>query len=427
MKKNTMTIAAFLAQGKAKDAVLNNLRKKVVSNTLTDEAKAEAEALIAEKEAEIQSIKDLVAQLEAEEDDKSVELKAKLAELAAKVVEVENSLKTPKGFVQVQNFVESKEGMKAFLKTVQNSVTGSDFKENWKGVLVKNGLSNVDFFLPPAVLAEINDNWEKTADNFLSLLDVTGLVSLRVATETGGVRAEGHAKGTAKTEQVLTFAPKEIRAQIVFKYIAIDRETVEFEDNTGALVQYIARELSLRILHEIMRAVLIGDGRAPASVGKISRIEAVTDAATIYRSLNTYPVGAANFTLERVANAIDTIHADGDIIVFMSKRSARALRRYIAATGGTARYISLEELAAELGVAKVITTKVLTDFDSTTVGANVVVAFVGKAYKVVGDLTMKGFENFVLGFNQNEYLTEVYIGGGLAVPESGAVVRIAAT
>ena len=427
MKKNIKTVAAFLAQEKAKDAVLNNLRKKVVSNTLTDEAKAEAEALIAEKEAEIQAIKDLVTQLEAEEDDKSAELKAKLAELAAKVVEVENSLKTPKGFVQVQNFVESKEGMKAFLKTVQNSVTGSDFKENWKGVLVKNGLSNVDFFLPPAVLAEINDNWEKTADNFLSLLDVTGLVSLRVATETGGVRAEGHAKGTAKTEQVLTFAPKEIRAQIVFKYITIDRETVEFEDNTGALVQYIARELSLRILHEIMRAVLIGDGRAPASVGKISRIEAITDASTIYRSLTTYPVGAANFTLERVANAIDTIHADGDIVVFMSKRSARALRRYIAATGGTARYISLEELAAELGVAKVITTKVLTDFDSTTVGANVVVAFVGKAYKIVGDLTMKGFENFVLGFNQNEYLTEVYIGGGLAVPESGAVVRISAT
>jgi len=427
MKKNIKTVAAFLTQEKAKNAVLNNLRKKVVSNTLTDEAKAEAEALIAEKEAEIQAIKDLVTRLEAEEDDKSAELMAKLAELAAKVVEVENSLKTPKGFVQVQNFVESKEGMKAFLKTVQNSVTGSDFKENWKGVLVKNGLSNVDFFLPTAVLAEINDNWEKTADNFLSLLDVTGLVSLRVATETGAQRAEGHAKGTAKTEQVLNFAPKEIRAQIVFKYITIDRETVEFEDNTGALVQYIARELSLRILHEIMRAVLIGDGRAPASVGKISRIEAITDASTIYRSLTTYPVGAANFTLERVANAIDTIHADGDIVVFMSKRSARALRRYIAATGGTVRYISLEELAAELGVAKVITTKVLTDFDSTTVGANVVVAFVGKAYKIVGDLTMKGFENFVLGFNQNEYLTEVYVGGGLAVPESGAVVRISAT
>ena len=138
MKKNIKTVAAFLAQEKAKDAVLNNLRKKVVSNTLTDEAKAEAEALIAEKEAEIQAIKDLVTQLEAEEDGKSAELKAKLAELAAKVVEVENSLKTPKGFVQVQNFVESKEGMKAFLKTVQNSVTGSDFKENWKGVLVKN-------------------------------------------------------------------------------------------------------------------------------------------------------------------------------------------------------------------------------------------------------------------------------------------------
>ena len=54
----------------------------------------------------------------------------------------------------------------------------------------------------------------------------------------------------------------------------------------------------------------------------------------------------------------------------------------------------------------------------------IIVAFVGKAYKVVGDVTMKGFENFVLAYNKNEYLTETYIGGGLGVYGSGAVLKM---
>ena len=60
MEKNTKKVKAFVAQRDAKTAVLNSLRKKVTENTLSDEAKADAEMLIAEKEAEIQAIKDLI-------------------------------------------------------------------------------------------------------------------------------------------------------------------------------------------------------------------------------------------------------------------------------------------------------------------------------------------------------------------------------
>ena len=144
MAKQSKTVAAFLAQNTAKEKVLNSLRKKLASNSLTEEAKADAEALIAEKEAEVQAIKDLVAELEAGEEDKSEELKAKIAELTAKVAEVENSLKAPRGLLRVQNFIESKNGAKSFLSVVKNSMNGEEFKTNWKAELTKNGITPND-------------------------------------------------------------------------------------------------------------------------------------------------------------------------------------------------------------------------------------------------------------------------------------------
>lgn len=426
MKKNEKKVESYKAQRKAKEKVLNSLKAKVASNTLSEEALADAEALIAEKEAEVQAIKDLIEELNASEDDKSAELLAKITEMTAKIEEIENSLKAPKGFVMAQNFIQSNKGMQAFAEVVKNSATGTDFRKNWEAELVKNGITPNDVMLPPAILAEINDAWETTADNFLSYLDVTGLLAIKVLSDTADInanpsRAHGHKKGTEKIEQILNFTPKEIRAQIVYKYITIDRETVAFEDTAGALMRYISRELTQRILNEIMRAVLIGDGRSTGAADKISKIEAIAAAGSTYTT--TITAAGAIPTIEEIASAVDAIEADGDIILCMSKQTARALTAYVAAAGGTTQYRSLEELAMELGVAKIITTRIL---KTTSAGDPAVVAFVGKAYKIVGDLTMQGFENFILSYNKHEYLTEVYVGGGLGVPLSAAIVNAGA-
>ena len=422
MEKNTKKVKAFVAQRDAKTAVLNSLRKKVTENTLSDEAKADAEMLIAEKEAEIQAIKDLITELEASEEDKSAELLAKIAELTAKVEQVENSLTQPKGFLKVKNFADSKDGINAFLRTVQNSASGAEFKENWGKVLTSNGLTDADYFLPAIISDEIKDTWETVSENFLSLLDVTGLLTLKVHFETKNDRAQGHKKGKVKAEQELTFVPKEIRAQTIYKYITIDRETIEYENSSGSLVRYIAKELILRTMDEIMGAVLIGDGRLVTDDGKITKIESIVAASDFYSTKSTFSADA-NFNIETVATAIDSIQADGDIVLFMSKKTARFLRRHTYATGGSVRYFSMTELAEELGVSQIITTRKIADYNSTVEASTpVVVAFVGKAYKIVGDLTMTGFEDFVLAYNKKEYLTETYVGGALAEYKSGAVI-----
>ena len=168
--------------------------------------------------------------------------------------------------------------------------------------------------------------------------------------------------------------------------------------------------------------LLIGDGRADAADGKISKIESIGAASDFYSTKSTFSADA-NFNIETVATAVDSIVADGDIVLFMSKKTARFLRRHIYATGGSVRFSSMAELAEELGVSQIITTRKMADYNSTvTASTPVVVAFVGKAYKIVGDLTMTGFENFVLAYNKNEYLTETYVGGALTEYKSGAVI-----
>lgn len=425
MKKNTKSVAALKRQVAAKNQVIENLKKKKLSNTLSDEVVAEAEALIEEKEAEVDFVEAEIERLENSEENRDGEMKAIIDELKEEVTIIRDSLKGPKSIVKMKNFIESKDALKAFREVVQNSTNSKDFKRNWNEVLVKNGITPADVMLPPLIIAEINDAWENTAEGFLSLLDVTGLNGLKVLSENSDgslttpdlSRAHGHKKGDEKVEQELAFTPKEIRAQYIYKYITIDRETVDYEDENGILMRYVARELMSRVIHEIMRAVLIGDGRTAGTQGKIDKFEAITAAGVNYTA--TVVAAGADPTIDEVVQAINQIEADGAIVVFMSKQTAASLRRYVYASGGSPSYISMDDLASVLGVSEVRTTRLL---DSTAAGAPRVIAFVGKAYKVVGDLTMRNYDNFILSYNKMEYLTEVYAGGALGVLHSAAVV-----
>jgi len=537
MKKNEKKLKNFTASLSAKENVLRRLRMR--SNTLSDEARAEAEAVIEEKEAEIESLRAQIEELDAAEENMDEQLRALVAELQGKVEEVEASLRAPRNTLRVHNFLKSEKAGNLFLDTVRRTQDAKEFAHNWRTALIKNGL--FDFAvgedgnpspeaftgtLPEAVLEEINDAWENAADGFLQLLDVTGLLALKTLTDVNDAdssRAHAHQKGSKKDEQALIFKPKEIRAEIIYKFIRIDRETVEYENAGGALLRYITRELATRIVHEIMRCVLTGDGRYLSNnpepenyhllpkEGHVTKLEPITEAAPLYvtETLSKVPVVIARETAENpkhdnkdaaesvgwtegcltrpedciraalthmptideVAAMVSTIEAEGDIHLFCSKALANHLRRFVYGGGGTPVYNALDDLAQMLGVAGIHTTRILPQvataegvcfnafFDCFSSGNTAkeylqekygidcknleetkeslynslngiinaheykmvqAIAFVPSAYKVVGDVTVRGFENFNLAYNKNEYLNEVYIGGALTVPFSGA-------
>lgn len=482
MKRIKKQVDSLTKEKRAKEATLHRLSAR--ANYLSDEALQEAQDVIAEKEAEIAAINEQIEALQETDEDEDENLRAALQELQDKVKEVEESLNGRTVQIRIGNFLKTKKSVREFMKTVRNSRDRAEFVQNWKACLVKNGvyqlpypkteeeeggLEDFNLLIPQPVLDEITDMWGTEADNFLQLLDITGLKAYKTLVEVGkgsDSRAKGHRRGEPKTEQKLVFIQKEIRAQIIYKFIRLDREMMEYEDEGGALMQYITRELSYRILHEIMRAVLVGDGRNGDSEteesthpdNSITKIEAVVDAGkpwvTEYKSSVLLGVagsseseseesGTVSFegiaeclqlanltppTIDEVVNALSTIEAEGEVTLFLSKMAANSLRRFVYSADGTPIFLSMEELADRLGVARIITTHLLPHItykqETDENGGKIVsiIALVGKAYKLVGDLTIRGFENFNLTFNKNEYLNEVYVGGALAVPHSAVFI-----
>lgn len=415
----TKRMNALKGELTAKNALLSLMRKK--ANTLTDSAKEEAEAKIAEYESAIESIKLAIEELDSAEEDKTEELQAKIAELQAKQAEMQNSLASNPMNIgkKAENFVNSADGLRSFLDCVKNSTDGKDFRSNWKNTLTKNGIEHgADVFVPQAVVTSITDAWSKKAGEFLKMLDLTGLRVFKAVVETADVRAlasgaHGHTMGAEKKEQSLTLESVEIRGQYIYKYLTIDREVLDENDENGALAKYIAYELANRMLNGIMRAVIWG-GDAHNGLDGVTKFKPLTqiDNKFVLDASGAFDLSTPENIIPLVATEIAKIKADGDKVLLVSPSVLIKMKMHLYGQGGTYSLITDEELAGMIGVSKIFATDVMTSYgEGGEANGYAVSVFVPKAYKLVGDLRIDSFENFVLAYNKKEFLAETWCGG----------------
>ncbi len=363
-----------------------------LSNAVNADAKAQIEAAISEKKALIEAMEEAVAQAEEGEEDKTAELQSRIDELAAQFDELTNAKKA-QPTMDLKEFTNSKETLKAFSDIVMNSRNADDFRNNWNGYLVKNNITPNTVMLPAAIVNEINDTYTKTADGFMDVVDATGLKVFKVLTDTGNEGAHGHTKGSKKTEQTLTMASKEVRPMMVYKYITIDRETI-LEDVNGVLVQYIARELASRIMQTVIAAIL-----APTTSTDLTKVEAIRAAGGNYITITdaTANIGLCRFSA-----------VEGDRVAVMNYATYADVCGYFLTNAKV--MLGKDDLAAQLGCSRIILTNLATD-------KGVLILRKG-AYKLVGDAGLDSFEDFTLSTNSNEFLTEWYVGGALCEPNS---------
>ena len=294
----------------------------------------------------------------------------------------------------------------------------------WKDHLVQNNITNPEKMLPAAVITSIEDAF-KQGGQIWDLVDKTGLDVFRVAWDTvegEDSRAKGHKRGTTKGEEVITLDDRTIRPQFIYKYLTLDKETVRENRSTGALLRYVLSELPKRVVRELERAIVIGDGRANNANYKISSfisLKADTAAGNTFASTYTPEAGASRY--ESLLLAQDQLLADGARYLIAKKGYLSRLKLEQGVNGG---YIFAPgaNVADAMGFAGVVEPDWFTD---ATDADNDGYIFVPSAYKTVGDNTVEAFTNFILKENKNEYLQEIYHGGGLA--ELKAAVAIAAT
>lgn len=288
--------------------------------------------------------------------------------------------------------------------------------------------TSVDKFIPTVAITTIADALNTRGSGLWNLLRKTGMDRLtiggNVAGLTGQTRAHGYpvdSYGTEKNKQVLSFVKRELQADYTYKYITLNKGDIRRTQRPGALLRYVLQELPNYIVQTIERQITLGGYTDMAHFRSV-----VTDAADT-RSEWKGNRFALSYTMTDEAPLMDfvrashMVRAQGNKVLLCNADTVADLLMSANANGNT--YIALggdDTLARALGVNQIITPEWWTDTDdNNTMG----VIMAASHYAVVGDTSIEAFTNFALSTNTNEYLQEIYAGGGLDAEKSAVVIN----
>lgn len=288
--------------------------------------------------------------------------------------------------------------------------------------------TNVEKFIPTEAITTIADALNTRGSGLWNLLRKTGLDRLTIGGNVNGLtdktRAHGYPVtfyGTEKKKQVLSFVKRELQADYTYKYITLNKGDIRRTQRPGALLRYVLQELPNYIVQTIERQITLGDYTDMTHFRSV-----VTDAA------DTSPEWegsrfALSYTMTDTAPLMDfvrashMVRAQGNKVLLCNADTVADLLVSANANGNT--YIALggdDTLARALGVNQIITPEWWTDTDDTTTMGVIMSA---SHYAVVGDTSIEAFTNFALSTNTNEYLQEIYAGGGLDAEKSAVVIK----
>lgn len=288
--------------------------------------------------------------------------------------------------------------------------------------------TDVGKFIPTAAITTIADALNTRGSGLWNLLRKTGMDRLTIGGNVAGLtdqtRAHGYpvaSYGTKKKEQVLSFVKRELQADYTYKYITLNKGDIRRTQRPGALLRYVLQELPNYIVQTIERQITLGGYTDMAHFRSV-----VTDAAD---KLSEWKGNrfALSYTMTDDTPLMDfvrashMVRAQGNKVLLCNADTVADLLMSANANGNT--YIALggdDTLARALGVNQIITPEWWTDTDDTTTMGVVMAA---SHYAVVGDTSIEAFTNFALSTNTNEYLQEIYAGGGLDAEKSAVVIK----
>lgn len=287
---------------------------------------------------------------------------------------------------------------------------------------------NVNKFIPTAAITTIADALNTRGSGLWNLLRKTGMDRLTIGGNIAGLtdqtRAHGYpvaSYGTKKKEQVLSFVKRELQADYTYKYITLNKGDIRRTQRPGALIRYVLQELPNYIVQTIERQITLGGYTDMAHFRSV-----VTDAADKSPDWNGNRFALSytmtdNTPLMDFVRASHMVRAQGNKVLLCNADTVADLLMSADANGNA--YIALggdDTLARALGVNQIITPEWWTDTDDTTTMGVIMSA---SHYAVVGDTSIEAFTNFALSTNTNEYLQEIYAGGGLDAEKSAVVIK----
>lgn len=343
--------------------------------------------------------------------------------------------------VKLKDYLKTDEAMNTFASILEQNPgemggnSSNQVRSQWKEHLeVKAGVTNPEIFLPTPLVTAIQNAfedggeiWNRVAKVGADVWNAAWDTEDDVNSNDGRARGYNRADAEEKAEQVLTFDDRIIRPQFVYKYITLNKEDIKEQRSTGALVTYILSELPQRIVREVERAIVLGDGRASDNDYKIKEGDPrgfypiLADAEANNFFAGEVAVTGDEATAEVIALALDDIKTPGEVVL-IAKKGFSTRARFEKDSNGDYLFPIGTRATDILGVNVIIEPDWFNDTNSPDYDAVVVVL---SGYKVVGDTSIEGFQNFILKTNKQEYLQEIWAGGGLSTKKAAIAIPAA--
>lgn len=338
-----------------------------------------------------------------------------------------------------ETWLDSPDAMASFERAlIDNDNKGVEaFHKEWADTVSRNmadtasfgvGKTDVDKFVPTEAITTISDALNTRGSGLWNLFRKTGMDRLTIGGNilglTEATRAHGYpvdTYGTKKKEQTPSFVKRELTADYTYKYITLNKGDIRRTQKPGALLRYILSELPNYIVQTIERQVVLGGYEDMAHFRAITTD--ATDKASDWageKFARTYTLGEET-PLMGFVKASHMVRAQGNKVLVCNADTVADLLLSANANGNT--YIALggdDTLARALGVSQIITPEWWTSADDKNVAGVVLSA---SHYALVGDTSVESFTNFALQTNTNEYLQEIYAGGGLDAEKSAVVIK----
>lgn len=338
-----------------------------------------------------------------------------------------------------ETWLDSPDAMASFERTlIDNDNKGVEaFHKEWADTVSRNmsdtasfGVGNTDVgkFIPTEAITTISDALNTRGSGLWNLFRKTGMDRLTIGGNILGLNDETRAHGypvsvygSKKQDQTPSFVKRELTADYTYKYITLNKGDIRRTQKPGALLRYILSELPNYIVQTIERQVVLGgyedmahfrsittdaaDSKSEWAGNKFARTYTLTDETPLMGFVKASHMVRAQGNKVLVCNA-DTV---ADLLM-----SADANGNSFIALGGD------DTLARALGVSRIVTPEWWTAEDDRKTSGVVMSA---SHYAFVGDTSVESFTNFALQTNTNEYLQEIYAGGGLDAEKSAVVIK----
>lgn len=264
-------------------------------------------------------------------------------------------------------------------------------------------------------------------------------------------RAKGYIKGTEKKSEQFALLKRVTNPTTIYKKQKLDRDDI-LDITDFDVVNWIKAEMRLMLEEEIARAILIGDGRAAGTDGKIDEDclrpiwKEVTNTATYANGTSITPwadlayvasdatdtdaIKAKEF-IRTCIKARKNYRGSGNPILFTTEDMLTDML-LLEDLNGRIIYDTMDKLCTALRVSGIVTVPVMENLTAQREidGDNYTTSLMGillnpADYTVGCDKggSVSLFDDFDIDFNQQKYLMETRISGALTIPHSAIIVE----